>query len=246
MNSWAPSADKYAGGGGVQNARILDIGAGRGAVSDSGWAHIECPCDLPEVPVLPETLLLIELKAQERCVDLREITLLVMEDIGAVLQIFRRAALEYPSREDRPTRIEDCISGLGLQSCVETLSSATVPLGSAEVIETWRHAKEIGRRCRQLAAAMAVTSPDEAYLAGLFHQLPSLPLIFGSEAPAQDSNVAALTGLRMAEAWSLPPCVQDYFSELQNPSNGQRWSALVQRAHEMAKSPSTECSIIEI
>jgi hypothetical protein len=232
----------------VQNARILDIGSGRGgagAVSASGWAYIDCARDLPEVPVLLETLLLMELKAKERCVDLREISLLVMGDMGAVLQIFRRLALEVPSSEDRPARIEDCISSLGVQACLEALSSATVPVGSSDVIEAWRHAKEIAGRCRQISVT-ANTSPDEAYLAGLFHQLPSLPLIFGWGALAPDSNAAALTGLRMAEAWSLPRCVREYFCEMQNPANGQRWSPIVQRAHKMAASPTTECCVIEI
>lgn len=230
----------------MQNARILEFGSGREAVSDSGWAHIDCARDLPEVPVLPETLLLMELKAQEPCVDLREISNLVMEDIGAVLQIFRRVALEYPSAEDRPARIEDCISSLGLESCTEALSSAIVPFASSEVIETWRHAKEIAVHCRQTSAELpGSTSPDEAYLAGLFHELPSLPLILGWAAPASESNAAAVIGLRMAEAWSLPQCVQEYFAEMQNPGYGHRWSQMVQRAHEMASSL-TDCSIIEI
>lgn len=221
----------------MQNARILDISSGRSVVFDSGWVHIEYAHDSLEVPVLPETLLLMELEAQETCPDLREISALVMGDLGAVMQIFRRAALEYSSREDRPTRIEDCISILGVQACVETLSRATMPFSSGEVIETWRHAKEIAELSRRISREIAVTAgPDEAYLVGLFHQLTSLPLIFGWGALGPDANAGAMTGLRMTEAWSLPRCVEEYFSEMQNPVNGQRWSTIVERSHEMATS----------
>ena len=237
------------GGGTVRNLRVFDIGSGRCAASESRWAQIECGSDLREVPVHLETRLLMELRTQERSVDLREISQLVLGDLGAALQIFRRAAQEYWFPEDRPTRIEDCISSLGLQSCLEALSSERSTSGtcSNDVIETWRHAKEVAECCKQLASEPAATvNPDEAYLVGLFHQIYSLPGILGWGASDSTSKAAALCGHRMAEDWSLPRCVLDYFSELQDPAHEQQWSRIVQRAHEMASSPLPNNTLIEI
>ena len=50
---------------------------------------------LPAVPVMPETLLLLDLVAQEPTVDLRGMSQLVLDDMGATLQILRLAGREY-------------------------------------------------------------------------------------------------------------------------------------------------------
>lgn len=233
----------------MQNSRILEIRSGRCTASESGWAHIECGSDLPQVPVLLETRLAMELKAQDRCVDLREISQLVLRDMGAVLRIFHRAAKENPSPEDRPARIEDCISNLGLQSCLEALSSDGAGSGicSSDLIETWQHAKEVAESCRQLASEPTATAnPEEAHLVGLFHQLYSLPALFGWGALNSTPKAAALCGLRMAEDWSLPTCVLDYFREMENRAREQRWSRIVQSAHEMGCGSHSDETSVEI
>ena len=179
----------------------------------------------------------MELKAQDRCVDLREISELILGDLGAVLQIYRRAAIEDSSTEDRPARIEDCISNLGLQSCLEALSSPRAAAGprSQGVRDSWRHAREVADCCKQLATnPSAETNPNEAYLVGLFHQLYSLPFVLGWGPLDSDSHAAAVSGLRMAEDWSLPQCICDYFREINKPTHEQRWSTIVRKAHEMA------------
>jgi hypothetical protein len=233
--------------GAVQNREIIETGSGHCSASEAGWAQIECKRDLPEVPVRLDTQLLMELKVHERCVDLREVSQLVLRDIGAALRIFHCAAKENPSPEDRPRRIEDCISILGLQCCLETLCSEGTGSGtrSGDFIETWRHATEVAECCKQLASEpAATTNPEEAYLVGLFHQLYSLPVVLGWDSFDSTSNAPACRGLRMAQDWSLPRCVQDYFIEIHNPAQEQRWSGIVQRAHEMtSSSPSGETSI---
>jgi hypothetical protein len=220
----------------VHNTEVFEIRSGRSIASEAEWAHIDCRDGLPEIPVRMETQLLLELKAQERCVDLGEVSQLVLRDMGAALRIFHRAAEESPSAEDRPSRIEDCISSLGLQSCLEALSSKRAGRGccSIDFLETWQHAKEVAESCRQLVSQQATTaSPEEAYLVGLFHQLYCLPSILGWGMLASTSEAAALHGLRLAEDWSLPRCVHDYFCEIYDPAQEQRWSKIVERAHEM-------------
>lgn len=233
----------------MRNGRVVEIGSGRSAVSESEWAQIVCGDDLPEIPVQLGTRLLMELKVQERTVDLREVSELILGDLGAALQIFRRAALECSSAEERPARIEDCISNLGLQSCLDALSSerSASDACSSEVIEAWQHAKEVAECCKQIASEPDdAFNPDEAYLVGLFHNLYSLPVILGWGVLDSSSKATALHGLRLAEDWSLPYCVEDYFSELQDPAHEQRWSGIVQRAHKIVNGSFLKNSLVEI
>jgi hypothetical protein len=97
--------------------------------------------DLPAIPVLPETLLLLDLEAQERSVDLKRVAELVLSDLGATLQILRLAGREHACAEFRPSRIEDCIVDLGVDVCLQALSAHTVP-----------QARGPTRDCRNLGA----------------------------------------------------------------------------------------------
>jgi len=75
----------------------------------------------PAIPIMQETLLLLDLAVQESSVDLREISQLVLDDLGATLQILRLAGREYANSHDRPLRIEDCISALGVNACMQAV-----------------------------------------------------------------------------------------------------------------------------
>ena len=58
---------------------------------------------------MPETLLLMDLGALEKPVDLEEITQVVLSDPGATIQVLRLAGRERALGEEREARIEDCI-----------------------------------------------------------------------------------------------------------------------------------------
>lgn len=195
------------------------------------------------MPVLPETLLLMDLRAHEPQVNLREISQLALSDLGAALQIFRAAGDGSLDPEDRPTRIEDCISDLGLHGCLETMSSRTVRRGLHKdaVFETWMHARKIATYCGLMAEDFAAgVAPDQAYLVGLFHELGALPGVLGWNGGIPNTEDMAAAGLRIAEEWSLPRCVREYFCEQQVPGAMNRWSAIVDTAHELASMPQIE------
>ena len=197
--------------------------------------------DLPDTPVMPETLLLLDLMVQETCVDLRRMSQVVLADVGATLQILRLAGRQYGMAEDRPNRIEDCISDLGLRACLKAISAQTISRHGRknELAAFWEHSRDIASHARVLAQEMQEIDPEEAYLAGLLHGLGSLPALLGWK----DSGVTdpALTGVRLAKRWSLPPCVTELCSEMQLPGYATGWSGIVRKAHQRGARSCSEC-----
>lgn len=215
------------------NEKILEIGSARNPLFLQ-LSRLEREQDLPDVPVMPETLLLMELMMRERTVDLGDLSQLVLGDLGAAIQIMRLAGSDESLADARPARIEDCISGLGLEACLDAVSKQTLKRSARHpgMNAMWVHAREIAEICRALAEENPFSAnPEEAYLVGLFHAIGSLPAVLGWDCATYLSDDSELAGLRMAQAWSLPHCVVDYFSELRPLSNGNRWRRLIERAH---------------
>jgi HD-like signal output (HDOD) protein len=223
--------------------RVFGIGPARQGLSVHQSAALDAVRDLPDVPVLSETLLLMELKVRERVADLGEISRLVLSDLGATIQIMRLAGIENLYLENRLTRIEDCIADLGVHSCLEAMSRQTLKRSTRKpaVLETWLHARIIAENCRFLAEEeFPSVHPDEAYLVGLLHAIGTLPSILGWQRTAALFNNSDLVGLRMAQAWSLPECVVQYFSDLRLNPTPSVWTSLVGHAHAQAGVPMGE------
>jgi HD-like signal output (HDOD) protein len=216
----------------VPNQRVFEIELARTGAFANQPSQFELVRDLPDVPVLSETLLLMELMVSERSVDLREISQLILSDLGATVQILRLSACDFSSIEELPTRIEDCISGLGVQACLEAMSRRIVKRSASrsEIIETWAHARNMAEACRALAGEFAV-NPEDAYMVGLFHVIGSLPSVLGWWQTPPIAGHPDAVGQRMAQAWSLPRCVAQYFAPQRSTAGQNRWRELVQLAH---------------
>ena len=198
---------------------------------------------LPAVPVMPETLLLLDLVAQEQTVDLRVMSQLVLDDMGATLQILRLAGREYGSSPRMPQRIEDCISDLGVMTCRVAVSEQTVSRHSRQacIAKTWAHAREIAQYAKSIANELPRVNPDEAYLVGLLHSLPSLPAVLGWDNGRETQTRDALYGWQLAKQWSLPHPLLEYFSEMVIPGCETRWTQIVRTSHQRASRSSTGC-----
>ena len=228
------------------NAETIDIRTGR-TVRPNELRIPGDPIDnFPNIPVLPETLLMMELRSHDFSVDLQEMSQLVLGDLGAVLQILRLAAREYEDAAERPTRIEDCISALSIQACLKAAAEQTVlsDLRHGGVLELWAHAREVAQACRTVAATVdGAVQPEEAYLVGLTHALGSLPDLLGWQRPGPGCKRGEHAATRLAECWSLPPCVQEFSrawdrSELDNP-----WVEIVRLAHRIARRSQQRCPL---
>lgn len=201
--------------------------------------------DLPALPVLPETLLLLELEAQERSIDLRRVTELILSDLGATLQILRLAGREHACAEFRPTRIEDCIVDLGVDVCLEALSAHTVSRhsGQSTIAETWAHAREIAVHSRQIAEESQDVDPSEAYLTGLLHAIGLLPAVLGWAASKHGVSDFSLAGFKLAKKWSLAPFVVKFLSEVNEELCTTPLPEIVREAHRRADRSTVQCPL---
>lgn len=222
----------------VLSRNLIEISSWRSNPLACQSEHLDLIRNLPDIPVLPESLLLMELQVREPSVDLAKVSQIVLSDLGAVLQIMRLARCECASSDWLPQRIEDCIAGLDLQMCLEVMSRRTVARSKRSTVAgVWAHAREIAALCGFLAEqAAASTSPQDAYLVGLFHELGNLPAVLDWDVALTRSRNQSLAGLNLAGEWPLPLCVFEYFSDHLSLKSPSKWIELVEQAHRLADS----------
>ena len=193
--------------------------------------------NLPAVPVSAETLLRMELLARESATDLGAFSDAVLADAGATIQILRLAGQEYGTAADRPERIEDCISELGPQACLNAAAKGALfgSMPSRANSAFWVHAREAAQYFKMFAVldGLGIT-PDQAYLTGLLHALGALPAVLGWERFGLHGDPARLA-LAIAEQWQLPRFVIDFFSEVFLPGSCPAWAKFITVAHHPAK-----------
>jgi hypothetical protein len=232
---------ELSGGDTVLNRKVFGIRAWQNSCQ---YQLSNDPFSLPDIPVLPETLLMMEVSALGSAIDLRQMTEVVLSDLGATIQIMRRVGAEGCFGEEQFNRVEDCISMLGVQACIQAVSRQTVTraMNKSVIRESWSHARTIAERCKRLAEDTdGNMNPDAAYLTGLLHELGSLPVILEWEPQLTKSDDPTATGFRLAGEWSLPSCVVEYFDELQYAKTVSRRTEIVQRAHELSSFSRINC-----
>ena len=212
-------------------------------LADSLPLEVELAQDLPAVPVLPETLLRLDLEVQESSVDLGAVSQVVLHDLGATVQIFRLAGREYG--QGRPSRIEDCISILGVSACMEAISVETIAHDSRynAVTATWAHSQEIARCAKVVAEQIPDANPDEAYLVGLFHSIALLPPVLGWYGTQGKTIDLANTGFKIAKQWALPRFAIEYFNDTRQEQSASPWAEIVSKAHRFANKSSIPCPL---
>jgi hypothetical protein len=232
----------------VLNSNAYQIQTGRQAFAVSQPLQPQLVDNLPDVPALPETLLLMELKLYDFSVDLGEVSQLVQRDLGATLQILRLASREYGASDNRPIRVEDCISCLGLEACLQAAGQRTILSERCHrsMFEFWAHSRDVAQAARTIALTSGgAVHPDEAGLVGLFHALGAIPALLGWEWRDRTGGGWTDRALRMAERWSLPACVGDYFMELHQPELPGTWTEMIRAAHRSATRSFADCPLYQ-
>ena len=187
----------------------------------------------PSVPVLPGTLLGLELLLQRQALDLRAACDLLCEDPGALLHLFAMISEEYADPEDRPARLEDCIASLSAERLLRTLAQA----GSARREQTGfaqfaRHGAAVGRYARAVADCLGL-SREQALLVGTLHELGSLPAILGWSSPHAPEREAALRSEDLGRRYGLPHDLRSALDAVHRDLPGSVWVAIIGAAHEL-------------
>ncbi len=217
----------------------------------------------PHAPTLLATRLQLELLLSNRppsgSVDLREAAGILLNDLGATLEIFRLAGEHarcavlcggsacghgQEGAGDAcagfgsvAERLEDCLAALGTEAWIEAVNAEAVeraaptPDGLLALTRFWEHARAIAYACWLLAEGSEEVAPEEAYLAGLFHEAAELPSLLGWT-PAQ----FGAAGPR----WT-PPALAQLAAHFRLPSylvcllttsgEATRWQCLLNAAH---------------
>ena len=227
------------GDGTVLNTSVFEFPASRSALAFQ-LGHVD---DLPGVPALPETLLAMEFQLQEFSIDLCAISGIVLGDLGATIQILRLAGREYGDAEGRPVRIEDCICDLGPKACLRAAAGGTMVNGIRQraVLQMWEHSREIAHICKLIAEETpGFINPHQAYMAGLLHGIGELPAVLGWERSAA-ANYRPFSAVDLAERWSFPAFLKEFFHAVNKPGWNSQWSKLMSTAHRFATETSTHC-----
>ncbi len=204
----------------------------------------KAPLAFPSIPTLLATRLQLELILGDSTtpVDLGEAAALILNDVGATLEIFRLAGEECCDSSDTQgvaSRLEDCLASLPTQvwmdavcaDAVERLADTTAEL--TRLTGFWEHARLLAYACWVVAEHMDGVCPEEAYLVGLLHEAGELPQLLGWELPrggTQRSNMHLLTLL--AEHWRLPAYLRAVVAA---PAAVPVWGDLLETAHAWAE-----------
>lgn len=188
----------------------------------------------PAVPTLLATRLQLDLLLRTHghgSIDLRAATSILLNDLGATVELFRRAGEECFPGQAAPTRVEDCLASLSTDSWIEIVSAQPVertPAGPA-LTAFWEHGRLLAYACWLVAERTEGFCPEEAYLVGLLHEAARLPELLGWHAggPPCCDSVSALVA-----HWHLP---LDLRSLLACPSAPSRWTRLLATAHAWAR-----------
>lgn len=217
--------------------KIVEIGAARVAPVTRQSFELDFLLQPLDIPVLPETLLRMELSLGGPSVSLGEISKIVAGDLGATMHVFRLAGCQQPAGSNPFSRVEDCLSYLGIRECIIGLSKRLAYRSGRKdaVIDAWAHAGTIAAFC-SLWAEMhdERINPEEAYLVGLFHELGTLPVLLQWDAAAWGQTDGPTVGLWLAARCALPDCVNDYFSAQKVQGTPSHWLNVVKQAYRLA------------
>ncbi len=192
--------------------------------------------ELDQLPSLPEVLLRILQEFSSEHLQVRDLANLIIQDATLTLKILA-VANSAAYRSHRPiTSIEQCINLLGFKMVkIITVSASTqqflntlsgiVPVNFTQF---WQHSVMTASISEMLAELVGYPHPQEAYIAGLLHDVGKLALLVAkpvaykplfqvsddsAEHLEQELNVLGIShaeiGSMLVRHWSLEPLIAD-------------------------------------
>jgi putative nucleotidyltransferase with HDIG domain len=146
------------------------------------------------LPVFPAIALRVLALAASESVSIAELSALVSKDQVLAGHLIAAANSCLYSPTGKISAIGHAMSYVGLDETRRIITAASMrPLfASGGIAGLWKHSLEVARLCEDLAAATRVVRKDEAFLAGLVHDVGRLLAV-------KHSGEASLTFVRMVE-----------------------------------------------
>ena len=196
----------------------------------------------PPVPTLLATRLQLQLLLCGHSVDLRAASGIILNDVGATLEIFRRAGQECGDGEPGTpaTRLEDCLASLGTDAWMDAVCANAVERVAANsrqlasLLAFWENSRLLAYACSVVAEHSEGMCPEEAYLVGLLHRASHLPEILGwnSHSDVYDCRAGQLN-FSLATHCYLPSYLH---SVLAGPAElPPHWRSLLDAAHAWSR-----------
>ena len=140
---------------------------------------------MARLPSLPHALLKILDMAEQDDVGLAEIGIHVSRDTGLTARILSTANSAYFSRGRSITSLDQCLTVIGaaqvkriaLNQSVAELFGKFQKTGGFDMRYYWFHVLSVAITARDLARHLGYSNEDEAYLAGLLHDVGQLALL---------------------------------------------------------------------
>jgi HD-like signal output (HDOD) protein len=218
---------------GQQNTDVLDSIPGLEIASVYGTS-------IPDLPMLPTTLIHLKSLLSSDVVDLAALTNVVRCDLGLTISLLRIARNAGWTSKAVP-RLSEIIVGLGIKPLKAIV--AGIPVLSAQICSGpgiractrfWMHAQLTGLVSEELASSSSDLNPEDAYLAGLVSQIGKLPVLLGWRIPELESGDVVNFGSSLARAWGLPGLLTEVIEGDLRPTSvaAQSYRQIVTAARE--------------
>ena len=192
-----------------------------------------CALWVETAPVMPATVLGLELLLQDRSLHLQLASDLILKDVGATLHILRLVAREFPNPDERPSRMVDCLAALETSAWFSVLAGNSMPSckTSPEISSMWNHCRIVAQYAKLIAESLGEVMGEEAYLAGLLHEVENMAAVIGKR------KTAALgEGLKLSQV--LTPSLVTALQSAKQRGTNSIWRYVLASAHALATASS--------
>jgi putative nucleotidyltransferase with HDIG domain len=186
--------------------------------------------DLPELPQVASKILQLINDPETSASDLAQV---ISTDQALTARVLRLCNSAYYGMSRKVTTVNEGVTILGfsaikslvlIATAYGTVSQSLIGYGMKPG-ELWTHSLSCAEHARQIAAKVGYAEPDEAFTAGLLHDIGkivlnqhALPEIYrannlcmGQQIPVHEAETQVLgfshaeIGAKLAERWNLPP-----------------------------------------
>jgi len=164
----------------------------------------------PTLPVLPVTLLQLDLLSAQRAPEPQTVRDVVLSDLGAVLQLFRTSAAAASHADRDANRVLGLVARFGPRKLRLELASKDRPFASRTdlaIAALWQRARLTAEIARLLSLRFSDIDPGQAYLSGLMHEVGRVPSVVSWPAEGMDLSDVAAIGRQLVHEWRLPSFV---------------------------------------